>query len=165
MLLINFFNNERSSNFMKISQLPRPAQQVLEIIYQQHLQNNYVEKAIPYSVFSCSRNDLRAPLEILKKFKLLISYNLRGDLLMYEISAEGIILCESSAEFKTSSLLANLNVSAKQWELLNDFISEIDNLGSSVMDKKSNLKEQLIKLINEVDAEPLADVLSELLCH
>ncbi|MCX4297410.1 MAG: hypothetical protein OSJ73_10310 [Lachnospiraceae bacterium] len=150
---------------MKISQLPRPAQQVLEIIYQQHLQNNYVEKAIPYSVFSCSRNDLRAPLEILKKFKLLISYNLRGDLLMYEISAEGIILCESSAEFKTSSLLANLNVSAKQWELLNDFISEIDNLGSSVMDKKSNLKEQLIKLINEVDAEPLADVLSELLCH
>lgn len=150
---------------MKISQLPRPAQQVLEIIYQQHLQNNYVEKAIPYSVFSCSRNDLRAPLEILKKFKLLISYTLRGDLLMYEISAEGIILCESSAEFKTSSLLASLNVSAKQWELLNDFISEIDNLGSSVMDKKSNLKEQLIKLINEVDAEPLADVLSELLCH
>lgn len=150
---------------MKISQLPRPAQQVLEIIYQQHLQDNYVEKAIPYSVFSCSGNDLRAPLEILKKFKLLISYNLRGDRLMYEISAEGIILCENSAEFKTSSLLASLNVSAKQWELLNDFISEIDNLGSPVMDKKSNLKEQLIKLINEVDAEPLADVLSELLCH
>lgn len=150
---------------MKISQLPRPAQQVLEIIYQQHLQNNYVQKTIPYSVFSCSGNDLKAPLEILKDFKLLISYSLRKGQLMYEISAEGIILCESSAEFKTSSLLASLNVSAKQWELLNDFISEIDNLGSSVMDKKSNLKEQLIKLINEVDAESLADVLSELLCH
>ncbi len=150
---------------MRISQLPRPSQQILEVLYQQYLQNNYHEPLITYDTFGCTKTELSGPLEVLNKFELLEVCDPRRENLRYSFSAKGIDLCENSAEFKTSALLANSDMSTKDWELLNNFISEIDNLGSSVMDRKSNLKEHLVKLINEADAEPLADVLSELLCH
>lgn len=150
---------------MRISQLPRPSQQILEVLYQQYLQNNYHESLITYDTFGCSKRELSGPLDVLNRFELLEVCDLRREGLRYLLSAKGIDLCENSAEFKTSALLAESDMSTKDWELLNNFILEIDNLSSSVMDKKSNLKEQLVKLINEVDAESLADVLSELLCH
>lgn len=165
MLLVNFFNNERSGNFMKISQLPRPAQQVLEIIYQQYLLHNYVEKPIQYSLFDCSKTEISGPLDVLKKYDFLKGYILSDSEFVYKLSANGISSCESSAEFKTSALLIDLNVPAEDWMLISSLISEIDNLGFPVIDRKYKIKEQLIKLINTVDAEPLAEVLSELLCH
>ena len=150
---------------MKISQLPRPSHYVLEVIYQHYLQNNYVKQPIPYDNFDYPKDDLKGLLDILIKCDFLERYVLHDDGLVYDFSKNGIISCEGSSAFKTSMLLIDLDVSAEGWVLLDNFISEMDNFCLSVIDRKYNLKEQLVKLINEVDAESLADVLSELLCH